>query len=228
MRLLLLSNSRNPGGGFLDHAEKALRRALAGRRRALFVPFAGALLGPDAYTARVADRLAPLGIEVEGLHAHPNAAAAVEAAEAIVVGGGNTWLLLRRLQELDLLGPLARRVRAGTPYVGWSAGANLACPTIRTTNDMPIVDVHGTAALGLVPFQINPHYTEAALPHHMGETRPERLAEFVALNPDLDVLGLPEGSWLEVDGHRAVLVGSAVRFRHGRPPEPLRAGPLPT
>ena len=131
--------------------------------------------------------------------------AALREAEAVAVSGGNTFRLLSLMQSLGLLEPLRERARAGMPYIGWSAGSNLACPTIRTTNDMPIVWPEDCDALGLIPFQINPHYTELLPPEHQGETRDDRLREFVRLNPGMPVLGLREGSALMVQGaaHRA-------------------------
>jgi dipeptidase E len=225
--LLLLSNSRNPGGGFLDHAEDALRDFLRGRQRVLFVPFAGVAISWALYTQRVRDRLARLDVDVDGLHDAPEARRAVEEADALMVGGGNTWQLLRELQRGGLLAPLAARINEGVRYVGWSAGANIACPSIRTTNDMPIVEVESFAALGVVPFQINPHYTDGSIPGHGGETRPERIAEFLAVNPGTAVVGLPEGAWLRVDGPRLALYGrDAVLFRGGAPPERLAVGPI--
>jgi dipeptidase E len=166
---------------------------------------------------------------VDSLHEASDPRKAVAQAEAVMVGGGNTWHLLREVQRLGLLAAVRERVEAGMPYVGWSAGANLACPTIRTTNDMPIVEVEGFGALGLVPFQINPHYTDAALPNHGGETRPDRIAEFLMVNPSVPVVGLPEGTWLRVTAQSSELAGGeAVLFRHGQDPQPLRPGrPLP-
>ncbi|HVJ22716.1 MAG TPA: dipeptidase PepE, partial [Burkholderiales bacterium] len=138
-------------------------------------------------------------------------------AELIVVGGGNTFQLLRECRNRKLLAEIARRVRSGTKYLGWSAGANLACPTIRTTNDMPIVDPGRLDALGLLPFQLNPHYLSVALPGHHGETRDQRLAEFARVNPHLPVLGLPEGDWLRIAGKSVTLGGPhpAIWF-HGK------------
>jgi dipeptidase E len=197
VRLLLLSNSSSDAG-YLVHAHPWITEALGGARRVLFVPFAGVTLGWDAYAARVREALAPLGVEVVSAHEAGDAAAAVGEADAFAVGGGNTFALLRELYARDLLGPIRERASAGVPYVGWSAGANVACPTIRTTNDMPVVEPPSLDALGLVPFQINPHYTDAHPPGHRGETRAERLAEFVALNPHVPVVGLPEGTALRV------------------------------
>lgn len=198
--LLLLSSSRGPDGRFLAHARDALAAQLAGVREALFVPFAGVTIDWDAYTARVAPVLAGLGVAVRGVHAESDPGAAVEQAEAIVVGGGNTFRLLERLQATQLLEPMRRRVHAGCPYVGWSAGAVLAGPTIATTNDMPIVAPAGLGALRAVGFQINAHFTDAHPEGFRGETRRERLAEYLVLNPESRVIGLPEGSWLEVAG----------------------------
>ena len=225
MTLLLLSNSRNPGGEYLAHALDAFRTLFGGTRRAWFVPFAGVTVSWDDYTRLVAGALAPLGVTVTGAHVRPRP----EAGEAICVGGGNTFQLLAECRRRALLPEIAARVRAGAPYAGWSAGANLACPTIRTTNDMPIVDPGGFEALGFVPFQINPHFTNAMPPGHQGETREQRLTEFVTANPDVHVLGLPEGDWITVHDGEVTLHGprDAVWIRHGRAPVPLGRGPLP-
>jgi dipeptidase E len=213
MRLLLLSNSRNPGGDYLAHALDAFALLLSGRTSAWFVPFAGVTVPWDDFTAVVATALAPLGVRVTGAHRQPEPG----ADDVILVGGGNTFHLLRECRTRGLLDLLRDRVRGGTPYAGWSAGANLTCPTIRTTNDMPIVDPQGFDALGLLAFQINPHFTNALPPGHQGETREQRLTEFVAANPAVDVLGLPEGDWLTVAGERVTLCGpkDAVWIRHG-------------
>lgn len=225
MNLLLLSNSRNPNGEYLAHALEAFRALLAHRTRAWFVPFAGVTVGWDAYTAMVRAALAPLGVAVTGAHERPQP----EADEALLVGGGNTFQLLAECRRRGLLPHLRELARSGRPYAGWSAGSNLACPTIRTTNDMPIVDPGGFDALGLVAFQINPHYTNAMPPGHQGETREQRLTEFVTANPDVHVLGLPEGDWIEVDGTDIRLCGpkDAVWIRHRNPPSPVASGPLP-
>ncbi len=224
MRLLLLSNSRNPGGGYLAHALDAFATLLDGRTAAWFVPFAGVTVAYDEFTAAVAAALAPLGVRVTGAHAVP----APAPGDAVLVGGGNTFHLLRECRRRGLLDLLRDRVRAGTPYAGWSAGANLACPTIRTTNDMPIVDPGGFAALDLLAFQINPHFTNAMPPGHQGETREQRLTEFVTANPDVAVLGLPEGDWLRVDDAAVRLCGphDAVSIRAGMPATAVRPGQL--
>ena len=213
MRLLLLSNSRNPGGEYLAHAMEAFAALLAGHASAWFVPFAGVTVPWDDYTRTVQAALTPLGVHVTGAHI----AARPGPEDAILVGGGNTFQLLHECRQRGLLDVIRDRVRGGTPYAGWSAGANLACPTICTTNDMPIVDPGGFDALDLLAFQINPHFTNALPAGHQGETREQRLTEFVTANPDVYVLGLPEGDWLTVAGQDVALCGPkhAVWIRHG-------------
>jgi len=225
-RLLLLSNSRDAAGTFLEWPRDAIRTLFGEARRLLFVPFASVRSSAEEYTTLVQGALGALGHEVRSLHDSPDPAAAVRAAEGIVVGGGNTFHLLKRLQETNLLAPLRERAAAGVPYLGWSAGSVVAGPTIRTTNDMPIVEVPSLAALALVPFQINAHYTDAHPPGFRGETRAERLAEFVAVNPTLPVVGLPEGTGLRVEGTRITFFGGepARVIRHGRDVTFVRPG----
>jgi dipeptidase E len=208
MKLLLLSNSKVEGQGYLEYAIPHLAAFLAGRvQRALFVPFANAAGDYLGFEARAARAFAAAGVDLRSVTREADPVAAARSAQAIVVGGGSTWKLLRDVRRQGLLEAVRERVRDGVPYVGWSAGANLACPTIMTTNDMPICDPQGFGALGLVPFQINPHYTEARLRHHGGETRVDRLREFGAANPSMPVVALREGSWLEVADGTAVLGG---------------------
>ncbi len=222
--LLLMSNSYVFGRGFLEHAREEIASVMGGRRRILFLPFAGK--DHDAYTRRMQEAMAPLGIDVEGAHRQQDLPAAVRAAEAIFVGGGNTFRLVRALRDLGALDPIRTQVSQGTPYLGASAGSNVACPTIRTTNDMPIVEPGSFAAIGLIPFQINPHYVDPQPGStHMGETREERLLQFLEEN-DVPVLGLREGSWLRVTGERAVLGGAAGArlFLRGQAPEERAVG----
>ncbi|HEU4828912.1 MAG TPA: dipeptidase PepE [Gemmatimonadales bacterium] len=225
MRLLLLSNSTNPGQPYLAWPLGHIRDFLGTGARIFFVPYAGVRMPHDAYTASVREALSSLDATIVGAHETADPAAELERADAIAVGGGNTFQLLARLYAEGLLDPIRKRVRAGVPYLGWSAGSNVACPTIRTTNDMPIIEPPSFAALGLVSFQINPHYTEARLPDHGGETRPERIAEYLELNRKERVVGLREGTGLRLDGKRLSLVGTAplVLFRHGA--DPREAGP---
>ena len=223
-RLLLMSNSTNHGQGYLDHAMPAIRALLGPVRRLLFVPFA--LHDRAAYALKARTRFASEGIEVDELSADAAGRRAVEAAEAVFIGGGNTFRLLTTLQEADLLEPLARRVRGGVPYLGASAGINVACPTLKTTNDMPIVQPPRFEAMGLVPFQINPHYVDAdPTSRHMGETREDRIREFLEEN-DVAVVGLREGAWLRVEGSTGTIEGAAAAriFRRGRHPEQRAPG----
>jgi dipeptidase E len=224
-RLLLLSNgSELIGDEPTEFAQGAVRNFLgASVRRVLFVPFAAVVRTYDEYAARVRGRFGPLGYEVESIHEADEAVAAVERAEAIAVGGGNTFHLLRGLYEACVVEAIRARVEWGAPYVGWSAGSNVACPTIKTTNDMPIVEPPTLRALGLVPFQINPHYTDASLAGHRGETRDERLLEFVHANPGVRVVGLREGTMLRVEGAEVTLVGNrpARLFLKGEEPRDL-------
>lgn len=226
MRLLLLSNSQKSGFGYLEWAMPTLREFVgSGVRRALFVPYAIVTRSHDDYVELVRRPFRDLGIEVEGVHAASDMHAAIASAELVVVGGGNTWKLTRELHVRGLLDPIRRAVRGGTPFVGWSAGSNVACPTIQTTNDMPIIDPLGFEALGLVPFQINPHYLHGNPPGFHGETREQRITEYLAANPTVTVVGLREGTLLRVEGDSIQLVGgeTARVFRAGAEPREVGA-----
>jgi dipeptidase E len=203
MKLLLLSNSTNAGSTYLEHARDEIAAFLDGRQ-VVFVPFA--LEDWDGYTASVRQNLS--GVDLLGAHEAGPADSTILAADVVFVGGGNTFRLLDALERLDLVGPLADRVREGRcDYIGASAGTNVACPTIRTTNDMPIVQVQSLNALGLVPFQINPHFTDDQPNGLMAETRRERIAQFHERSAT-SVLGLREGAWLRVNGEERVLGGA--------------------
>jgi dipeptidase E len=218
MRLLLLSNSTNHGERYLDHAISAVLDFFGPARRLAFVPFA--LQDHAAYAAKVSERLEPEGFAVTRVSADAAGAAALEAAECVFVGGGNTFRLLDRLQRSGLIDVLRRRARAGLPYMGASAGTNITAPTLKTTNDMPIVQPASFEALGLVPFQINPHYIDAdPASTHMGETRETRLREYLEEN-EVPVLGLREGAWLRLEGRELRLGGmrGARLFRRGAEP----------
>ena len=214
---MLLSNSRTPGGYLTDYLP-AIRELAGEKPRAAFIPFAGVSIAWDEYRRRVEDALG-LSTDLD-----------VEKADLIIVGGGNTFHLLHHVRKQGFLEKIRERVRSGkAKYLGWSAGANLACPTIKTTNDMPVIDPGGLEALALVPFQINPHYTNAMPQGHQGETRNQRLEEFVRVNPQLPVIGLPEGDWIRVSKSSTILSGPhpAMWFTAGREPQTLTSGPLP-
>jgi dipeptidase E len=225
MTLLLLSNSTAPGRGYLEHALDAILEVLDGRTSLVFVPFA--LADHAAYTETVRRTLEPIGIEVTGAH-EGRPRDAVDRATAVFVGGGNTFRLVKALHELDLIDALRAKVRDGMPYIGSSAGTNVAAPSLRTTNDMPIVQPPSFETLGLVPFQINPHYLDPDPDSlHQGETRQERLTQFLEEN-DVPVIGLREGTWLCVSRDGAVELGGdtagARVFRRGVDPLELSSG----
>lgn len=222
-RILLISNSTLFGSGYLDHAEGEIRDFLGNIKRVLFVPFA--LYDRDAYAVTARERFAKMGYELTSVHDASDRFQAVAETEAIFVGGGNTFRLLKTLYDQLLLGPIRQRVAGGMPYVGSSAGSNVAGPTIKTTNDMPIVQPPSFDALSLVSFQINPHYLDPdPNSKHMGETREKRILEFLEEN-DTPVLGLREGAMARVENGRTVLKGStgARIFRRGH--EPVEAVP---
>lgn len=196
MRLLLLSNSANHGSGYLDYAAGQIIDHFSGVKRILFIPFA--LHDQEEYWTIARKRFAKFDIEVDRLQTGPDAPAAVEQAEGLFVGGGNTFRLLYLMQRSRVIDPIRRRVAAGMPYMGSSAGTVVACPTIRTTNDMPIVFPQSFDALGLIPFQINCHYIDPdPASRHMGETRERRLLEFLEDN-DAVVIGIREGAMLRI------------------------------
>jgi dipeptidase E len=223
-RLLLLSNSTNHGERYLDHAMPAIRDLFGSASRVAFVPFA--LRDQAGYTARARERFAEEGLEVVAVTADAAGVAAVDSADGVFIGGGNTFRLLDLLQRSGVFEAVRRRALAGMPYLGASAGTNVATPSLKTTNDMPIVQPARFEALALVPFQINPHYLDAEAGRtHMGETREERIREFHEEN-DAPVIGLREGSWLEIAGPQGWLRGPrpARLFRRGQPGVELPPG----
>ena len=217
-RVLLISNSTLYGSGYLDHAAAEIRDFLGDLKRVLFVPFA--LYDRDAYAATAKDRFDRLGYDLTSIHNAPNPVKAVNDTEAVFIGGGNTFRLLKCLYDFNLLEPIRRRVLDGMPYVGSSAGSNVAGPTIKTTKDMPIVQPPSFDALGLVPFQISPHFQDPD-PNstHMGETQEERILQFLEEN-DTTVAGLREGAMVRVENGTTMLKGSsgARIFRKGQAP----------
>jgi dipeptidase E len=222
-RVLLISNSTLYGSGYLDHAESEIRDFLGTAKKVLFVPYA--LFGSDKYAATAEARFQKMGYELTSIHAAAHPGAAVDETDAIFIGGGNTFRLLKTLYDLELIEPIRKRVMTGMPYVGSSAGSNIAAPTIKTTNDMPIMQPPSFNALDLVSFQINPHYLDAdPSSRHMGETREERIMQFLEEN-DTPVVGLREGAMLRIENDETILRGSsgARIFRKGV--EPVEASP---
>ena len=214
-RILLISNSTLYGSGYLDHAESEIRGLLGPGRRIVFVPFAAYERGK--YTAQARTRFEGMGCELISVHDVSNPCREVETADAIFVGGGNTFRLLKGLYDFDLLQPLRRIAAEGKPYIGSSAGSIVAGPSLRTTKDMPVVEPPSFEALGLVPFQISPHYLDPdPSSRHMGETQEERILQFLEEN-EAPVAGLREGAMLRVEGKTVTLKGSAGArlFRRG-------------
>ena len=222
-RMLLISNSTLFGSGYLEHAEAEIRDFLDAAKRVLFIPFA--LANHDAYAEQARVRFTKMGYTLDSLHQATDKVQTVNNAEAIFIGGGNTFRLLKALYDFELLAPIKARVFSGMPYIGSSAGSNVAAPTIKTTNDMPIVEPPSFAALGLVNFQINPHYLDPDPgSRHMGETREERLLQYLEEN-ETPVIGLREGAMIRIEHGRTLLKGStgARIFRRGQ--EPLEVLP---
>ncbi len=223
--LLLLSNSSIFGRGYLEHALDAIEEFLTGHTTVHFAPYA--LKDHDSYSGQVQTTLRQFGVKSIGLHTTPNPRSAVEKAEVLFVGGGNSFRLLKALQDHGLLEPVRQRVLAGElGYMGSSAGTNMSCPTLRTTNDMPIVEPDRFEAFGLLPFQINPHFLDPdPSSTHMGETRPERIEQFLEEN-DVPVLGMREGSWLRQRDAELRLEGTtgARLFQRGEEPSEFQEG----
>jgi len=233
-QLLLISNSTNPGEAYLEWPEPIISKFLNSTtvRKILFIPFAGVNLTPagvnpsyEIYTEKVRKVFGKLGYEVYSIVDEENPVKAVEDAECIMIGGGNTFFLVYMLYKWKIMEAIRQKILAGTPYIGWSAGSNVACPSLRTTNDMPIVEPESFNTLNVIPFQINPHYLDAHPTDHGGETREQRIMEFLAVNPLVKIAGLRERSALLVEGNRIGLVGSRPMryFEFGK--EPLEFNP---
>lgn len=209
MKLLLLSNSTNAGEAYLHYPKHNIRAFLGDKPlEVLFIPYAAVRFSYDEYEQKVAERFSELGYTIKSIHRFSNPLQAVQQAQAIVIGGGNTWKLVRMLHDNGLIEAIRQKVEAGTPYVGWSAGSNVACPTLRTTNDMPIVNPKTFDTMNLVPFQINPHYLDVHPEGFGGETREMRILEFIEENRDVYVVGLREGTMLWVQDGKVKLIGN--------------------
>ncbi len=233
-KLLLISNSTNAGEEYLAWPRDSIRLFLEKYRvkKVLFLPYAGVNLDPagtmksfDKYEERVKKVFMELGFELISVHRLNNPIQAVMMAEAIIIGGGNTFHLVKMLHETGLMTAIRERVLDGIPYIGWSAGANVACPSMRTTNDMPISEPPSFHCLNLVPFQINPHYLDANPSGHAGETREQRIQEFLTVNREITVAGLREGCLFEIADNKIQMQGKRMLriFRFGQPPLELSA-----
>jgi dipeptidase E len=223
-RVLLISNSTQYGSGYLDHCAAEIRDFLGTVKRVLFLPFA--LFDRAAYSAKARARFEALGYTLHSIEDSTDSQHAVEAAQAILVGGGNTFRLLKALYEHKLLDAIRRRVEQGAPYIGSSAGSIVAGPTIRTTKDMPIVQPPSFDALGLVSFQVSPHYLDPdPSSTHMGETQEERIVQFLEEN-DAVVVGLRESAMIRVEDGAVHLKGptGARIFRRAHPPMEVTPG----
>lgn len=227
-QLLLLSNSHTFGEKYLEHAEPSIKDVLGtGVETVLFIPLASVLNTLDGYAAKVKTAFSALGYGLDSIHQATDPVAAVRNAQAFVVGGGNTFYLLNNLYKLGVMDELRRRIEAGVPFIGWSAGANITCPTICTTNDMPIVQPPTLDALNVVPFQINPHYLDHVVNgEERIESRDDRLNEYIAVNPGRFVVGLRDGSLLRIQDSTIKLIGAhgARVFLKGRDARDYKAG----
>jgi len=213
-----------PGEEYLDYPKNEIKKFLGEKPvTAVFIPYAAVTFSFDEYCEKVENRFAELGHHIKGIHTFNNPVKAIEKADAIVVGGGNTWQLVRMMHDNKLMNPIREKVFNQTPYIGWSAGSNVACPTLCTTNDMPIIDPKGFECISLVPFQINPHYLDANPEGHGGETRQQRIEEFTTLSPDIYVTGLREGTMFKLTNNKLELIGDRPCriFRNGEKPYEL-------
>jgi len=233
--LLLISNSTNAGEEYLAWNRSYIKEFLSGFgvHKVLFIPYAGVNLSAagveksfDLYEDRVKKIFKEMGFSLHSVHREPNPVVAINEAESIVIGGGNTFHLALLMQEFGMMEAIRRKVLRGIPFVGWSAGANVACPTMKTTNDMPICEPPSFNCLKLIPFQINPHYMDVNPAEHAGETCEQRIIEFLTLNRDATVVGLREGCLLQVEGDTMNLVGSRPMrvFRFGMEAREYAAG----
>jgi len=212
------------GEPYLDYPKHEIQKFLGEKVvTALFIPYAAVTFSFDQYESKVEERFAEIGHHISSIHHFIDPVEAIEKAEAIVVGGGNTWQLVRMMHDNRLMDAIREKIEQGTPYIGWSAGSNVACPTLQTTNDMPVVDPKGFDCMGMVPFQINPHYLDANPAGHGGETREQRIEEFLEVNPEITVVGLREGTMLKCENNSLKMIGSrkARIFKKGIPPEEL-------
>ncbi len=235
MKLLLISNSTNYGEEYLGWPRPDIKKFLSSTtvKRILFIPYAGVGLSTesleksyDVYEAKVNSVFQELGYEIYSIHKEDDPVQAVKNAEAIAVGGGNTFHLVYALHKNNLVEAIREKALSGTPYMGWSAGSNVACPTLMTTNDMPIIEPESFNCMNLIPFQINPHYLDTNPEGHGGETRQQRIEEFLVVNRDVTVVGLREATSLLLEGDSIELIGKhPLRlFKFGQEPKEIAPG----
>lgn len=227
-KLLLLSNSTNSGEQYLEWAKKYFTYFLKETeiKRILFIPYAVVNYSWDDYEIKVAEVFKELGYEIYSIHHFKDGDDAVLKAECIAIGGGNTFKLLYTLQLNNLMHSLHKKVSKGLPYIGWSAGANVACPSIKTTNDMPVVEPESFHCLDLIPFQINPHYIDSNPVGYGGETREQRIGEYLKFNQETYVAGLREATLLQVEGEKLHLKGNNNMrlFKYNEEPKEFNPG----
>ena len=234
-KLLLISNSTMAGEAYLAWPQKYIKDFLNAEnvKKVTFVPYAGVGLSDesltasyDVYTERVSTVFKAMGFDIVSVHNSDDPVKLVNESEAIAVGGGNTFHLVAEMQKTGIMDAIKDKTESGMPYMGWSAGSNVACPSLMTTNDMPIIEPPSFNCMGVIPFQINPHYLDANPEGHGGETREQRIEEFLVINREMKVLGLREASLLLVDGDSMKLLGSrdARLFQFGREPEEYKSG----
>ena len=207
MNLLLISNSTNAGEQYLQYPIQNIASFLQGVTEVVFVPYAAVTFSYAAYEAKVQARFNEIGIKVRSVHRAKDPRRMIREAQAICVGGGNTFALAKKMQEQGLMKAILKKIKEGTPYVGWAAGSNVSCPTICTTHDMPIVQPESFKAIGAVKFQFNPHYLDANPEGHAGETREQRIEEYIEANPRRWVVGLREGCMLHLHDGKMELIG---------------------
>lgn len=222
--IIIASTSTIHGSGYLEYLLDELKVHFKSAQNILFIPYARpGGISYDDYTKVAAEAFNKIGKSVKGIHEFDNPIKAISEAQGIFTGGGNTFVLVNQLYKNDVLTAIKDAVATGTPYLGTSAGSNICGLTMNTTNDMPIVYPPSFKTLGLVPFNINPHYLDPNPDSkHMGETRETRIKEFHAFNTQ-PVIGLREGSWIEVKGDQLTLKGNlhARVFEHNKAPYEL-------
>ena len=225
-KLLVASTSTLHNGEFLDYLLPQIATLFSNCSTVLFIPFAQPSgISLDEYTNKVSQAFAKINKKIIGLHTFENPIEAIENAEGFFTGGGNTFLLLDQLYKKNVIQSLKKAIESGTPYLGTSAGSNILGATIQTTNDMPIIYPPSFDAIGALNFNLNPHYLDPDTnSKHMGETRETRIKEFHAFN-DLPVLGLREGSWLEVNGNTVILKGSLTARLFEKNKQPIEIDP---